>query len=367
MGSQRCSCSGAGSKPLTLGGPLLTGLLTGGGRLRALSAFGEGKYPKLHDEIATIVGELYRHDLRQQDGHQWEDAEAFLAELDAAAENGFDSREARLLVNLGHRSGYDVRGELVLRYRAAAMRLIAAECSAFLEDADRSLTQERWGPFKDWASRLEAVDTIITFNYDRVLENLIEVLGFEKGPLGIVPPVGPKSADVPPPQPQQTSMLSHGTHQAKVQKLHGSVDWHLAPGDLVQIGREKTYALRCEDECLCIAGPGPSKIKRTRQFESLWVAAEQALREASKIAFIGYRFPPTDVEAARRLLGAISDNTAKRRKALNGGLVSAELVLGDDQQSLGRLAALLDGAGLVDVRDTKFFTSDYLIRATLRR
>ena len=43
-------------------------------------------------------------------------------------------------------------------------------CSVFLQHAETS--GEKWGPYIRWASKLRPSDTIITFNYDLVLEKL---------------------------------------------------------------------------------------------------------------------------------------------------------------------------------------------------
>ena len=50
----------------------------------------------------------------------------------------------------------------------AARRLLGAECCSFLHSVD--VAAERWRPFHRCASQLTGEDTIVTFNYDRVVE-----------------------------------------------------------------------------------------------------------------------------------------------------------------------------------------------------
>jgi hypothetical protein len=107
--------------------------------------------------------------------------------------------------------------------------------------------------------------------------------------------------------------------------------------------------------------PRPEQGKKTAFFQSLWDDATEALREPRLIVFIGYRFPPTDTEAARRLLAAIADNTTRRSKGLLKEDVEVELALGNDGPSLGRLRALLEGAGITKIIDRKFYSTDYLL------
>src|SRR4051794_16114286 len=52
----------------------------------------------------------------------------------------------------------------------AAKRIMAAECSAFLIDTD--LKSEKWSPYMQSARELDANHTIITFDYDLVLDRL---------------------------------------------------------------------------------------------------------------------------------------------------------------------------------------------------
>jgi hypothetical protein len=54
----------------------------------------------------------------------------------------------------------------------AARRLLGAECAGFLVDADPGT--ERRGPYAEWLTTRTPEDTIVTFNYDRVIERIAE-------------------------------------------------------------------------------------------------------------------------------------------------------------------------------------------------
>lgn len=62
-----------------------------------------------------------------------------------------------------------------------------------------------------------------------------------------------------------------------------------------------------------IAAPGPQKRRHANgKLAKLWDGALEAIRYADMIVFIGYRFPPSDSEARRRILGAIREGTKQR-------------------------------------------------------
>jgi hypothetical protein len=135
---------------------------------------------------------------------------------------------------------------------------------------------------------------MITFNYDLVVETVAEAIKSQvRYTIGSRPGSG-------------VTLL----------KLHGSVNWILQ-ADPNDSSRKKVktehlnrrLALDCADDELAIAGPGPSKQSLSSgAFQPYWEQALDALRNASAIVFVGYRFPPTDAEAREKLLGAIREN-----------------------------------------------------------
>lgn len=169
-----------------------------------------------------------------------------------------------------------------------------------------------WEPFRRWRDLLRQPKSkdkhrLITFNYDRVLKML------DFGDWVLLPSQGATLADY-------------------VLKLHGSVDWKRC-GEGFDRHEDVHFAARCTDAELSIAPPGPAKAAMTEKIEPLWKIAEQRLAEANTVCFIGYRFPPTDSTARRRILHAMPSDFA----------ASVHVVLGPDthHDDVVRLKGLL--------------------------
>ncbi len=248
----------------------------------------------------------------------WEDAEQYLDYLDTAAESAGPGRD-RLVQILG-RLNPDLQYKDMQGIAAAGRRLLAAECCAFLEGAEPAT--ERWSPYRKWLQNVVGKDdTLITFNYDLVVEKVADrierPLQYDAGVSSALP----------------------------LLKLHGSVNWTLqwdADGKSCKVKTDylnRRAALDCADRELAIAAPGPSK--RTLSggaFSRYWQQALDALKMASAIVFVGYRFPPADAEARERLLDAIRDNGEK--------YLAIHIVLGPNtgEPDPRRLFALLEHA-----------------------
>ncbi len=311
---------GAGfSKPL--GGPLLADLFTPASPGNLEARYPRAKYDRLVGVVADLVRYVYQYGLGLGQSapldrfgtfspeRLWENAEEFLEYLDTATVDG-ESPEWRRLTELVNRyktsrlaanpslkfPPYDEPNQR-RHIGATARRLLAAECSAFLRDVQvGSPHSEKWIPYETWWSRLtpDRRHTIITFNYDLVVERLD--LGRSK--IQIV-------------EPSALRALHHD--RIPLIKLHGSVDWKRVEveGGPVQYetGQADDFALTCQDDELAIATPGLTKRAMVSEgFNALWDRAETALMTADAIVFVGYRFPPTDSEALSRLLGAIGRN-----------------------------------------------------------
>ncbi len=315
------------SKPL--GGPLLDDLLSD-----ATNALVDAIYPTLiepsrpvsaeHADAAAalqVVRTLFstHGPVARGNYHQrfWSDAEAFLDYVDAAAQSGVPANI--FLDSVASRVG--VRDVRVDGLRHAGRRLVAAACCAFLHAAIPM--QERWKPYRSWAEALNPSDTIVTFNYDRVLELL---KAFDIFVPGEARPDGARPV---------------------VFKLHGSVDWarkkqgdgtfvySLGRGDAEGAPVDPEFALTCPVEEIGIATPGPTKEISTEELGPVWRRALERIKTAEVIVFVGYRFPPSDAEAREKLLGAIRENANAR--------IDVHTVLGPRQHAddVVRLAQML--------------------------
>jgi hypothetical protein len=264
----------------------------------------------------------------------WANAEDFLGYLEAATgEQIFAERINALL------SG---RAPALKTLSATARRLVAAECCGFLEGlkVGELISRESWRPYVRWAQALSENDTVITFNYDRVIEVLsegrVEIEKKHKDyPSGLHVVV-----------PGQTDAPTVSAGACRVLKLHGSVDWTKTSVNgrtHVSVDQDHSWAVRAPDDEIAMATPGPSKLSgSTVDFADLWTLAKTALTEADAIVFVGYRFPETDAYARETLLGAIRENKTKNPET--GSTLRAHIVLGlsgESSQHSARLASML--------------------------
>jgi hypothetical protein len=273
----------------------------------------------------------------------WKDAEGFLEFLDGACDpSGHQAR--RLNMAFAHlEDGKDLC--------ALARRIVAAECCTFLEGNPALIrygkdwtVSERWIPYLEWASRLSAEDTIITFNYDRLLEKLsddVRLAASNEYKGGLVPIT---LMDRP-------ALLRAPLNSCRLFKLHGSVDWLLNEDDSdfrVEIGYPW---LENPDKRLAIGTPGPGKLSGARgPFRWLWDAAEKAVEVAEEVILVGYRFPETDAYARNRILGAL-------RKS---GVQEARIILGLGSPDAPRVESLLGLAAIPAVRVEHLWAEEFL-------
>jgi len=307
---------GAGfSRPL--GGPLLPDLMRPEVKENLAATYPEAPYRKGDDGLHDLVLRLYGHGSKYQQGkfnnmltsegeNIWADAEQFLDYLDTAVAGGPSSpafKRLSMVVDMvanRFRLGTDSVKQ-VLRLSRAAKRLVAGTCSAFLAGADPNT--ERWEPYVKWAKTLGSNDTIITFNYDCVLE----LLNTQSKNIHVVRLGGDPGAP----------------GCARLLKLHGSVNWMISGlasdklalpkgGEQIQVLPQSDFdfSLKCEDHELAIASPGPiKKAVSAGWLAELWDIAARAIEEADAVVFIGYRFPPSDSHARQRLLSALTRNS----------------------------------------------------------
>jgi len=200
---------------------------------------------------------------------------------------------------------------------------------------------EKWEPYKAWGRTLVGKrDTVITFNYDTLIEKLNMHLASTTGsPFSVIDPAAAK--------------VFRGLHDnenaCRVLKLHGSVDWSCTtdPRTRQRIYKQMVdefYAVDTNDEELAIGTPGPTKQETVDGLNGLWSWAEDEVRSADAIVIVGYSFPQTDSVARRRLFEAIRANERQN--------LIVHLVVGQDARNRDRLQSLLTfalrGAGRLD-------------------
>lgn len=258
-------------------------------------------------------------------GQLWRDPEEFIDHVESAlAPDGSRNLLQGLLNSVPVETIADV-----------ARRALAVECSLFLRGANPAT--EKWLPYRIWANRLTGSDTVMTFNYDRVLEVLyaqrLELL--KKGTLQVnYAVIAPKTGW------ENEINEKRALSVAPVFKLHGSVDW-VATGETIDVNPAEDLPATCGRGSELVLGvPGPGKIGLRDQFQQvrgLWNSALAAVKEAERIIFLGYRFPPTDARARVEILGNM------KLSADEGRLKQIQVVLGPDDrhQDVMRMKHLL--------------------------
>jgi hypothetical protein len=206
-----------------------------------------------------------------------------------------------------------IRFDSPANLQQAVRRALVAECAWFWKDAQ--IESERWSPYCSWLSMLSpGYDTIVSFNYDGVLECILDSQKHR--------------IEVP---------GSQGDNHDRVNilKLHGSVTWEVN-ADVCQVV-DVEHALQSASARIAIATPGPSKRGLTKEFfEPLWFQAVTAIERAEVVVFLGYRFPESDAESRDRLLKAIVVNEQTRLRI--------HVVLGPDlnQRDVVRMHRLVE-------------------------
>jgi hypothetical protein len=293
-GVRRVWILGAGFSQ-SLGGPLLVDLFRQERQGTLVHLYKEADFPGLA-RICDGVRLLYNYGRRQ--GH-WANAETFIAQVDVASDRGSehlmqylqgvmssasyrdDTTELRVSLNDDHQ-------RLLVPLLRSVRQALAVECSRFLQWTH----PEVWMPYDSWGRSLDpACDTVVTFNYDLVLETiggdrLNAVLPHENVNSGAVP----------------------------VYKLHGSVDWINSIGrsryDVARVSPKD--ALNETERPLAMGVPGASKMGSNEgPFSPLWGSAMKAIRDAQEICIIGYSFPISDAYSVDQILRAIRENQQK--------------------------------------------------------
>jgi hypothetical protein len=161
-----------------LGGPTLASILSRASKLTVEKVFSLEIYPKLYEE--GYFAHSYNIFLRGYSPvdkilpQMWTDAEQYIDYLDAAESSPESPAAVRLYSGI---KNYKIDID-ISKLNSVTRRIIAAECSIFLEGTSTDL--EIWQPYIRWARSMDKNHTIITFNYDRVLEMLAEIPFLEK-------------------------------------------------------------------------------------------------------------------------------------------------------------------------------------------
>lgn len=323
---------------MPLGAPSLTGLISEAIRIQL-----QGLLPQGHAAWASTVQRVYESGQpigdrpvdnskvpRELGAQLWRDPEEFLDVLDLA-KSRVGSVQANLVANSvwqrAPKSVYPAHGSMTSELAARclsdvhreATRFCAAACCAFLDAAENdtktTLETERWEPYVRWKRELlSAGDTVITFNWDRVLDLLAG-----KGGVELV-------SDVPG-KPSIVDSVVPVLH------MHGHVSWQRAQGSSAVSEARNPRAAVEHPETAVLGTPGGGKKTLAESLLSpIWQRATERIKAADTIVFLGYRFPPSDNMAKRVILGCLKLSRAKR----------IHVVLGPRNPDVSRLVGLLN-------------------------
>jgi hypothetical protein len=281
------------SRPLD--GPLLVDLLAD-----VPNAISNQNLEVVHHDKS--IRQFFRNGLAKR---WWRHAEHFLAIVDTARKH----TEARLpevtdaMMRLQLNDGFGAFGGGVEQIATIAKRALLIDVWSFLQIDYGDIASERWAPYREWATRLTADDTVVSFNYDAVPE-LLKKGG---GHLRIVHPTQNEQ--------EKFELTEDEKTYALVLKLHGSVNWYSQkdkPNNIFMSEGNNSPCIRDPQFVPEIGVPGPSKMDVCEgKFSYLWDLAGKAIESANEIILIGYSFPDTDNYARARMLSHLNANARK--------------------------------------------------------
>ena len=164
-------------------------------------------------------------------------------------------------------------------------------------------------------AELKARDTIISFNYDCVIDHALRREGEEKwsSRYGYSLPkpnriLGTEHWDA-------ASPPSGSNKTINLLKLHGSLNWpnwseDTALNDLRL--KQRLYKQQGTPRFKIIPPEFVKNIRKDNNFEALWRNAERAIRHAEVLAFVGFSFVPTDLHVDALFRIALSGNSKLR-------------------------------------------------------
>lgn len=239
----------------------------------------------------------------------WEDAEQFLQRIEIASTgNQAIQDQIRALIPSLHPNSDEMlyytanlrRTFEILHWDA--VRFVAAACTRFMIGVDESIAQiaEEWQPYVSWVLKLRQTDTVITFNYDRVLDVVNKAAG---GNLFTSPM-------------QKGFKNRRAKGQIAVCHMHGNVSWRRSKSG-ISINGQAVAHLDPRRSILGTPGHAKKSLKETA-LKLVWQYALERLADADSIVFVGYRFPQSDNLAKSEILAVLRQNSRARIHSVLG-------------------------------------------------
>ncbi len=166
---------------------------------------------------------------------------------------------------------------------------------------------------KNLFTLLQKNTTVITFNYDMVIEENIpntETWNPERGFLAGVS--GTRSEWAEKWREQRSSDLRKRSGIILL-KMHGSIGWRLYENKRIRL-KDRPYSVRSgKPETVAILGPGWKKEIDKNPYMQFWGEARLRIERANTILIVGYSLPETDLMARALFAEAIRSKKAKRK------------------------------------------------------
>lgn len=199
------------------------------------------------------------------------------------------------------------------RLRTMKRRLLLGVSAVLEESADvvKATSRGRSHPcmyHKLLVEALDTNDTIISFNYDCVIDHALMLHAPGRWSVqygyGFAEPArvaGHEKWSTNPPVGENRSI--------NLLKLHGSLNFFPFPEDGGEIRlRERPYR-QSGNEVYEIIPPEFAKRIDRPEFKTLWRRAERAVRLAARVVFVGFSFTPTDTHVDSFFRTALSGNS----------------------------------------------------------
>lgn len=175
-----------------------------------------------------------------------------------------------------------------------------------IRDASEKANIEEYTMWLDNCRKKDRLVTIISLNWDTVIEQAADQLKQEVNCGTTIEAV-----------PRKQAMKGGYQRGLVLLKLHGSVDWGECPHcrSVLRFSEPPRLPVgncpRCDDKGAAVRGilalPSMRREALNPRIEILWDEALHALREADKVAIIGYSLPPADHDVRYLLRAALHD------------------------------------------------------------
>lgn len=157
-----------------------------------------------------------------------------------------------------------------------------------------------------WEPISGARNTVITFNYDTVLEEAVHTIGV-KYTYGFPSSLG---IDI---SSSHSVQIEQEQGAMPILKLHGSVNWGLPNQGEGPMKIFNTYEEVCGAGHKVVLIPPTWRKVFDDPLTKVWEGAVKALTEATRIVVIGFSMPPTDIHFKYLLAAGLQDNISLRK------------------------------------------------------